>query len=126
MKNKFPMIVGAAVFATVQVLWSVAHAAGAVRGAWVMKTGLGIGLCFGAFVIAATFVSALQPRGSGLANSILGVVGGGLLALCVALALVGPGNLWPIVIVFNGVIIGVATLVGAAVGAGFRKEGGTT
>ena len=122
MKKKLPMVAGAVVFATVQVLWSVAHAAGAVRGAWVMKTGLGIGLCFGAFVIAATFVSAMQPRDGGIANCVLGMVGGGLLALCVALVFVGPGNLWPIVIVFDGVIIGAAALVGAAVGAGFRKS----
>lgn len=56
------------------------------------------------------------------AGSVLRVTAGGMLAMIVAPFLVGGGNLWPIGIVFDGIIIAAAALLGAAIGAGFRKE----
>ena len=39
-----------------------------------------------------------------------------------ALLVVGPGNLWPIVIVFNTAIIGGAALFGGVIGAAVGKS----
>jgi len=45
---------------------------------------------------------------------------GAIASMTGALFLIVPGNLWPIVIAFDGAIIGAAVAVGAAIGALFR------
>ena len=114
-------VVGAATFAFVQVLWTLGHTYGGLKGAWVMKTGLGIAFCFAVFAIVAGAASALQGSPGGLVRFVGAMLAGALVALVVALMIVGPGNLWPIVIVFDGAIIGGAILLGAAIGSAFRR-----
>ena len=91
-----------------------------LRGAWIMKTGLGIGFCFAVFVVITAVVCAYYRKPNGLAKCGGAIALGAIAAMTGALFLIGPGNLWPIVIAFDGAIIGAAVAVGAAIGALFR------
>lgn len=122
MKDKVVLGIGAATFAVAEIAWAAAHGFHGQKGLWIMKTGMGIGVAFAAFVAVATMASARYPAGSGISKCVLNMTGGGIVAMVVALFAVGAGNLWPIVIVFDGAILAVAALVGAAVGAAFRRE----
>jgi hypothetical protein len=111
---------GAATFSALQIFWHLGHTYAGFRGAWIMKTGLGIGVCFAVFVVISMVVCGCYRKPNGLAKCIASLALGGITAMTVALFLIGPGNLWPIVIGFDGAIIGAAVAVGAAIGALFR------
>ena len=112
--------IGAAAFAAVQVIWSLGHVFGGWRGAWVMKSGSGIALCFASFVVVSAVVCAFRGKTKGLWNCAVSIAIGAIVAMAIALFVVGPGNLWPLVIAFDGAIIGAAVGVGAIIGKVFR------
>ena len=120
MKPITSFAIGAATFSALQILWGLGHAYGRLRGPWIMKTGSGIGFCFAVFVVITAVVCAYYRKPNGLAKCVGAIALGAIAAITVALFLIGPGNLWPIVIAFDGAIIGAAVAVGAAIGALFR------
>jgi len=120
MKPIISFAIGAVTFAALQIFWGLGQAYGRLGGAWIMKTTVGIGVSFAVFVGITTAVCACYRKPNGLAKCIGAVGLGGVVAMSVALFLVGPGNLWPIVIAFDGAIIGAAVAVGVAIGMLFR------
>ena len=121
MKPATAIVVGAATFLGVEALWALGHAQGMLRSAWIMKTGAGIGVCFLVFLVAAAVFSARQPAATGVGACARPLALGALAGIAIALAAVGPGNLWPLVLVFNGVIAIAAVFAGCALGAAFRR-----
>src|SRR5439155_8913546 len=120
MKPITSFTIGVATFSALQIFWSLGHVYGGLRGAWIMKTGLGIGFCFAVFVLITAVVCVCYRKSKALAKCGGAIALGAIAAMTVALFLIGPGNLWPIVIAFDGAIIGAAVAVGAAIGALFR------
>jgi len=120
MKPITSFTVGAATFSALQIFWSLGHIYSGLRGAWIMKTGLGIGFYFAVFVVITAVVCAYYRKPNGLAKCVGAIALGAIASMTGALFLIGPGNLWPIVIAFDGAIIGAAVAVGAAIGALFR------
>ena len=111
---------GALAFGVAQAAWSLAHAHGLVRGTWMMKTGGGIAACFVLFIVVAAVACALRERQRGLADSIVALVAGAAVAATLALMIVGPGSLWPLVIALDTVVIALAVGIGAALSALLR------
>jgi hypothetical protein len=122
MRTVTSVFVGAATFSALQVSWALGHALGASRSAWLMKTGSGIGLSFCVLLLLGAVVSARARGVSGPAKTAMPVALGAIAAMAVALLVIGPGNLWPLVIVFDGAIIGAAVLIGGTNGVRFRSE----
>ena len=120
MKPIISFAIGMAMFSVLQIFWGPGHAYGGLRGAWIMKTGACIGLCFAVFVVITAVVCACYRKPNGLAKCAGFLALGAIVAMTIALFLIGPGNLWPIVIAFDGAIIVAAVVVGTAIGALFR------
>lgn len=114
--NPAVMAIGAATFAALQLTWSLGHAYLGWRGAWVMKAASGFMACFLAFIVVGVVVAAHRHQSGDLLRRAGAVTAGAILAMIVALLLIGPGNLWPLVIVVDGVVVGSGVLLGAVIG----------
>jgi hypothetical protein len=113
---------GAVTFGAAQALWSLGHAHGLWRGTWMMKTPGGIVACFVIFVIVAAIACAWRGRGGGIGDSIAALVAGAVLAVAIGIFIVGPGSLWPMVVAFDGLIIGAGVALGAALSPVIRSR----
>jgi hypothetical protein len=116
MRNGVLISIGAATFSALQIIWSSGHALGLWGSAWIMKSGSGIGVCFAAFLVVGAVVVAYRHSATDLLRRARSVILGAVVAMIVALLIIGPGTLWPIVIASNGAIIGGAALVGGVIG----------
>ena len=112
--------VGALTFGAAQAVWSVGHLHGLWKGSWMLKTGTGIAACCIVFVVVSAIACALRGRNRGLGDCIVSIAFGAVVALAIALVIIGPGNLWPLVLVLDGVIIVAAVSCGAALSALIR------
>jgi hypothetical protein len=112
-RRELAFAIGAAAFAAAQIAWSLVHAHAGWRDPWVLKPVPGIVLCMGLLAVAAAFAAAWRRRPGFFIERVAFVAAGAIAAMIVALMIVGPGNLWPIVIVFDSVIIIAAVTVGA-------------
>ena len=117
MRGGVTFTIGAVVFAVVQVIWSLGHTYSGWRGAWVMKSALGIAFCFAVFVIAGALVIAYRRKPAELPKRAGHLWLGAMAALVVALLIIGPGNIWPLVVALDGAIIGGGVVIGAVIGA---------
>ena len=108
--------IGAAAFTALQTAWSLGHSMLGWRGAWIMKTGEGIAACVVVFAIVSAAAIAWRFKPAELMRRALAMLAGAIVAMSVALMILGPGNLWPLVIVFDGVIILGALLFGGVIG----------
>jgi len=117
LKRAILFSIGFAAFTAVQVAWSLGHSFLGWRGAWIMKTGMGIAACFIVFAALSAFVTAWRFDPKALLKRALAVLAGAIVAMAVALMILGPGNLWPLVIMFDGAIILGALLFGGVVGS---------
>ena len=50
------MAIGGATFAALQIIWSLGHAYGGWRGAWIMKAAPGFAACFVVFLVVGALV----------------------------------------------------------------------
>jgi hypothetical protein len=114
--------VGATAFAAAQGIWSLGHAYAGWKGTWMLKSGSGIVFGLAVLAITAAVICALQRKPNTVVNCAVFVAIGAIAAMTVALFLIGPGNLWPIVIAFDGAMIGVAVAVGALIGKIFARR----
>lgn len=105
--------VGALAFGGAQAAWSVARAHDLVRGTWIMKTGTGILACMAVFVVAAAVAFAMHGKGAQVSDGIVAMEAGAVVAVIVALFIIGAGGLWPLVVVLDALILGVAIAIGA-------------
>ena len=113
---------GALAFGSAQALWSLGHAQGLWRGTWMMKTPGGIAACFVLFVVVGAIACAWRGRDRGLGDSIAILVAGALAGVTVGIFIVGPGSLWPMVIAFDGLVIGAGVAVGAVLSPMIRAH----
>lgn len=116
MRNGVAIAIGAVAFAMLQIIWSLGHAYGGWRGAWIMKAGTGFAVCFAVFLVIGAFVVAYRHRAGELFRRAGSVVLGAIVAMVIALLIVGPGSLWPLVMVLDGIVIGGAALLGGVIG----------
>ena len=108
--------VGAVAFAMAQGIWSWGHAHEGWKGAWMLKSGSGIAFGLALLALTSAVICALQRKPNTVVNCAAFVAMGAVAAMTIALLLIGPGNLWPIVIAFDGAMIGVAVAAGALIG----------
>jgi predicted Abi (CAAX) family protease len=116
------LLLGALAFGIAQAVWSIGHAYLAWPSSWVLEPNFGIVLCLTLLAIAAGVASFYRRKRDGVIVPIIFVVLGALVATIIALFIVGPGNLWPIVLVVDAVMVTVAVAVGGALGNMFRKD----
>lgn len=117
------LLSGMALFSAVQA-WlfrSTAPVPGIEDSGWFLNAGRGVATVGLAFMIAGTLVGLVRrDAASGVKGATL-IVAGGAVAMVVILFLIGPGNIFPIVIAFGTVIIGAATALGTGLGMVTRR-----
>jgi hypothetical protein len=116
------LVAGAAAFAAAQVVLYLAGPPSGVPNAsgWFLDSARGVGVMVIWMTVASAAVGLTWPTPGwwrGCAAFALGAAA----ALTATLFAIGPGNLFPIVIVIGGGLIAAAALAGAAVAAGFLK-----
>jgi hypothetical protein len=116
MKPVASLSIGAGAFAVAQGIWSSGHAFAGWRGAWMLKSPAGIAFCLALVAIISAVACAYQRKPNILVNCAVFVWLGAVVAMAVALMIIGPGNLWPLVIAFDSVMIGAAVATGAVFG----------
>ena len=87
---------------------------------WWLNSGVGVAVTLAGVVTAAIVVAAVGPvlgRRDQARALWVGVNAG----LAASLLRVGPGTIWPIVIVIGGALTGVAVFLGAFAGGALRK-----
>ena len=80
-----------------------------------LKQPAGIALCLALLAVTAAVVCGLRKTLRELVNFAVGLGVGAIAAMIVALMIIGPGNLWPIVIAFDSVMIAAAVFFGAII-----------
>jgi hypothetical protein len=86
---------------------------------WFLNSGRAVALTVALLVVAGAIVSAADWRESIIRGA--NAAAGALAAMIVILAIVGPGNLFPIVIAIGGVIAVASTGAGALAGWGMHR-----
>jgi hypothetical protein len=105
---------GFAVFSATEAGWLLLRGLGGASSRWVMEPNSGIvATVLIHFVAALLFSVVLRPA----VPSYFIFTAGVATAVAVTLFLVGPGNLWPIVLVIDGVFLTPALAGGFAVGS---------
>ena len=116
-------ILGFGLFVATEAIWLAVAAVSGSGSRWVMEPKPGImATVLVHFAAGLAFAVLVRPRLAGLATFVSGVVTG----LVFMLFLVGPGNLWPIVIFIDSVLILPGLILGLASGAliaEYRKSG---
>jgi hypothetical protein len=86
---------------------------------WFLNSGRAVAFTAALLVVAGAIVSAADRRESIVRGA--NAAAGALAAMIVILAVVGPGNLFPIVIAFGAVIAIASTAAGALAGWGVHR-----
>jgi len=86
---------------------------------WFLNSGRAVAFTAALLVVAGAIVSAADRRESIIRGA--NAAAGALAAMIVMLAVVGPGNLFPIVIAFGAVIAIASTAAGALAGWGVHR-----
>jgi hypothetical protein len=86
---------------------------------WFLNSGRAVAFTAALLVVAGAVVSAADRRESIIRGA--NAAAGALAAMIVTLAIVGPGNLFPIVIAFGAVIAIASTAAGALAGWGVHR-----
>jgi hypothetical protein len=120
MSTWLALLGGAVLFVSVQGLLflTAVPIPGRTNSGWFLNSGRGVA----AVALACAVVGALigfGRRDSVREGTMVG--GGAVLAMTAVLFVIGPGNIFPIVIAFGTVIIGMASALGIAVGSEVRR-----
>lgn len=117
-----PGLSGVAVFLLLQVFfsqtWMNLFAWAKVTQAWWLNSGRSIFVTL--VVVFLATVAVLAVRRTSLLASSLAMMAGLAIGMTVALLAVGPGNLWPIVLVFGWGLLGVAVGLGTLTAWGLQ------
>ena len=107
---------GAIAFGVAEGIWFLGHIIFGFPSAWVLEPTSGIVFC--AFVLALSAIAMAATRGDDLTwlQSFAFMSAGAYGTLTVLLFLVGPGNLWPLVLLIDGVLVIPTLFVGALLG----------
>ena len=121
MKPVVAFAIGAGTFALAQSAWSWGHAFAGWRGEWVLKAPSGIVICLALLAVASAVTCAHGRKPDTFVERMVFVSLGAIAAMTIALIIIGPGNLWPIVIAFDSAMIGGAVVTGAVIGKIFHR-----
>ena len=108
--------VGAIAFGVAEGIWLLGHFVFGFPSLWVLEPTSGIVFC--ALVLALSAIAMAATRGDDVTwlQSFAFISLGAYGALIVVLFLVGPGNLWPLVLLIDGVLVVPAVFAGALLG----------
>jgi len=114
---------GAALFGLVQgwLFRSIAPVPGIQDAGWFVNSGTGVGAVALAFALAGALVGIARKRSI---NEAAMVAAGAAVAMTLILFSIGPGTIFPIVLVFGTVILGGATATGLGLGMAVRRVAG--
>lgn len=123
MNPMLPFCAGVAAFGISQLFWSATHRTlfDSTQD-WVLEPNAGVALCLLMLAAASATMCAIRGNSDSLKRPMLSVGLGAFLGCTVALFIIGPGNLWPIVLVFDAVLIVVAVVVGGFIGNAYRSR----
>jgi hypothetical protein len=115
--HSYTFIVGGLAFGTAEVLWLEIRLVLGESSNWVLEPTTGIILA-GILIVSASIWCGLQQSLSRATTFTMPLMMylGSCLSVTIALFIVGPGNLWPIVLVFDYIITAFFLLVGFTIG----------
>ena len=119
MNPALAFLLGALSVGIAQTIWSIGHAYFDWPSAWILKPNAGVVLSMSLVALAAA--GACFYRRANIFVQLLCVGLGAFAAVAVGLFVVGPGNLWPIVLIIDGTIVSGAVALGSLIGYVFRK-----
>ena len=109
-------VVGAGAFAMAEGSWILGHMFFGFSSAWVLEPTSGIVFCALVLLLSATAMAATREDDLTWLQSFAFMSIGAYGAVTVLLFLVGPGNLWPLVLLIDGVLVVPAVFAGALLG----------
>jgi len=115
------MVLGAAAFASVQlVLLRRAGPPLSDSAGWFLNSDTnGLAICAAVAIAAAVVAAFASP--ADLFSAAVACLAGAIIAMSAVLFTIGPGTIFPIVIVFGGAVLGLAVAAGTATVAGVRQ-----
>jgi uncharacterized membrane protein len=115
------VIVGAASFVAAHLVevaaWQSWFNRGSTVPAWFLNSGRAVAFTMACVAVASALASA-SPRGGRREAAVrAGLVGAGaIVAMALVLFAIGPGTLFPLVVLIGALVLAVATVAGAAAG----------
>ena len=86
-----------------------------------LKSPSGIVFGLGSLAAATAVACLFQRKAINLPGCAMFVGLGAMVSMTIALLIIGPGNLWPLVIAFDSFMIGAAAAVGLVIASLFRR-----
>ena len=108
--------VGASAFGAAEGIWLLGHVVLGFPSRWVLEPTPGIVFCLLVLALSGTAMAATRKDGMSWLQSFALMAAGAYTAVVVALFSVGPGNLWPFVLLIDAVFVIPALFIGALVG----------
>lgn len=108
--------VGAIAFGIAEGLWFLGHSVLGLPSQWVLEPTFGIVFCAFVLFVSAIAMAATRGEGTTWLQSFAFVSLGAYGALIALLFVVGPGNLWPLVLLIDAVLVIPTVFVGALLG----------
>jgi hypothetical protein len=112
----------ALVFAIAHIIWSMTWVR-ATESAWFLEPTASSPVYFVPLVLISLCTTVLRATADPWPRPVLAAFLGAFIADVVVMNSNGLTNLWPIQVLTDGVLIGVAVLVGGALGEGIRRRG---
>ena len=108
---------GASAFGAAEGIWALGHHLWEFPSAWVLKPTSGIVFCAFVLVLSGAAMAAIRKSDMSWLQSFALTATGAYAALILILFFVlGPGNLWPLVLLLDAVIVFPSLFVGALLG----------
>ena len=90
-----------------------------VYAPWFLNSGRAVAFTAGCQFVASAIVSARDPRETLVRGAY--VAAGAAVAMVVVLAVIGPGNLFPIALAIGAIVLAAASVAGGLAGAGLQR-----
>jgi len=107
---------GAVAFGAAESLWLLGHHFVGFPNDWVLKPTVGIAFAALVLLLTSSVMTAFRKDDLTWLQCFALTAVGAYAAVVVSLFLLGPGNLWPLVLVLDAVIVVVAVFAGALLG----------
>ena len=107
---------GAVAFGATECLWLLGHYFAGFPSAWVLKPTSGIAFSALVLLVTSSVMTATRKDDLSWPQCFVLAATGAYAAVIASLFLLGPGNLWPLVLILDAVIVIVAVFAGALLG----------
>jgi hypothetical protein len=107
---------GAVAFGTTECLWLLGYYLAEFPNAWVLKPTSGIVFSALVLLLVSSVMTATRKDDLSWPQCFVLAATGAYAAVITSLLLLGPGNLWPLVLTIDAVIVIVAAFAGALLG----------